>query len=133
MASQEKLKLKVVPLQGAELVIPTENVYTPSPGQWLYAFMQARCVVTNSYHGSIFAILMKKPFLVIPQSRKHDRGGERIPNLLRILGLNDRIYDGKRGLAKQMMAPIDWIAVEERLDAQRQKSIDFLKNSLSEV
>lgn len=133
MASQEKAKLKVVPLQGAELVIPTENVYTPSPGQWLYAFMQARCVVTNSYHGSIFAILMKKPFLVIPQSKKHDRGGERIPNLLRLMGLEERLYDGKRGLARQMMAPIDWIAVEERLEAQRQKSIDFLKNSLSEV
>ena len=133
MASQEKAKLKVVPLQGTELVIPTENIYTPSPGQWLYAFMQARCVVTNSYHGSIFAILMKKPFLVIPQSNKHDIGGERIPNLLRIMGLNDRIYDGKRSFARQMIAPIDWSAVEERLEAQRQKSIDFLKNALSKV
>jgi len=133
MASQEKVTLKVVPLQGAELFIPTVNVYTPSPGQWLYAFLQARCVVTNSYHGTIFAIIMKKPFLVILQSKKHDTGGERIPNLLHMLGLNERVYEGKEDMTKQMMAPIDWIAVEERLEAQRQKSIDFLKNSLSEV
>lgn len=133
MASELNAKLRVVPLQGAELVIPSENVYTPSPGQWLYAFMQARYVVTNSYHGTIFAIIMKKPFLVIPQSKKHDRGGERIPNLLHMLGLNERVYEGKEDMTRQMRAPVEWSAVTDRLEAQRQKSIDFLKNSLSEV
>ena len=122
-------ELKVVPLQGAELVIPSEYVYTPSPSQWLQAYSCAQCIFTNSYHGTIFAILMEKPFIVIPQH--HAPKNERIPNLLGMLGLKDRIYNNKSSLYPQMMNPINWEDVQSRLNNQRTKSLEFLKISLA--
>jgi hypothetical protein len=123
--------LNIVPLQGAELVVPAEYVYTPSPAQWLHAYSCAQCIVTNSYHGTIFAVIMQKPFIVIPQH--HSPKNERIPNLLRMLGLVDRIYMREKCLSSQIMKPIDWDDVQMRLQVQREKSIKFLESSLSSI
>jgi hypothetical protein len=122
-------ELKVVPLQGAELVIPSDYVYTPSPSQWLKAYSFAQCIVTNSYHGTIFAILMEKPFIAIPQH--HAPKNERIPNLLGMLGLKDRLYNTKHTIYTQMMKPINWNDVQSRLNTQRANSLEFLKNALA--
>ncbi len=135
LAAKRSLNLSVVPLQGTELVIPEQYIYAPSPGEWIDAFDKADCVVTNSYHGVIFAIVMQKQFLVTSQSKSQDRGGERIPNLLNLLGLHERFYrvSGKEDMDAQMAQLIDWVEVDKLLNVKRQKSVEFLKTALSNV
>lgn len=135
-AEAMSLEPLVIPLQGAELVVPERYVFAPTPVGFLEAFANADCVVTNSYHGTIFAILNEKPFLVFRQRTAHDRGGERIPNLLQLLGLEDRLIevnDGSADFVDKMTKPIDWKAVGKALSREREKSTNFLRESLAAV
>lgn len=93
LARERAAELKIVPLQGAELAIPEEYVFTPSPAQWLNAYDKADCVLTNSFHGTVFAVIMRKPFLVVLQKGKTAVENCRFFSLLKKLGLEARIFD----------------------------------------
>ena len=129
--------LRVVPMQGAELVIPEKYVFTPSPSAWLNAFHKADCVVTNSYHGALFAIVMKKPFIVFLQSGVKSPENCRFTSALEPLGLGDRILarDSWHNitaseLALQMSRPINWDEVDLALTKWKSKSTKFLEGAL---
>lgn len=130
-------ELKVVPMQGAELVIPEKHVFTPSPSAWLNAFHKADFVVTNSYHGALFAIIMKKPFIVFLQSGVKAPENCRFTSALEPLGLGDRILARDSWqkitaseLALQMSRPIDWDRVDLALTKWRRSSTKFLGEAL---
>jgi len=84
-------------LQGSELAIPENFVFTPSPAEWLNAYAQADCVLTNSFHGTVFAILMRKPFLVVTQNGKTATENGRFYSILGKLGLESRIFNREIG------------------------------------
>ncbi|MDF2561858.1 MAG: hypothetical protein K0R99_3304 [Microbacterium sp.] len=95
---------------------------------WLNALARSGSVVTDSYHGTVFAILFNKPFLVV---LNHRRGLARFETLLSLFGLEDRIamFDGADAL--RASAPIDWQRVNEQISQERQHGWDFLKQSLT--
>lgn len=96
--------------------------------QWLRTLAGSGSVVTDSYHGTVFAILLNKPFLVV-LNRK--RGLARFETLLALFGLEDRIarFDGRD--AERMTAPIAWNEVNQRIEAERERGISFLRNALA--
>jgi len=96
-ARERDADLKIVPLQGSELAIPENFVFTPSPAEWLNAYAQADCVLTNSFHGTVFAILMRKPFLVVTQNGKTATENGRFYSILGKLGLESRIFNREIG------------------------------------
>ena len=99
-------------------------------GRWLRAFMDAEFVITDSYHGTIFAILFGKRFVTLGN---RVRGLDRFTTLLDSLGLSDRLildHDLSR-LAGLVAQPVDYLAVQPRLNALREQSRDFLIAALS--
>lgn len=96
---------------------------------WLRAFMDADFVVTDSYHGTIFAIISRKNFIAIGNPR---RGLDRFLTLLGELGLEDRLVmdDGVGHVADLAKAPIDFDRVNTRLEALRMQSSKFLLTAL---
>lgn len=54
--------------------------------QWLLNIRDARYIITDSYHGSVFSIIFNRPFEYCGNQR---RGNARIENLLRVLEIND--------------------------------------------
>lgn len=136
-AKANKYDLRVVPMQGAELVIPKEYISTPSPSAWLNAFHKAECVVTNSYHGALFAIIMRKPFLVFLQDGAKSHENCRFTSALEPLGLSDRILAYNtwaaitpKDLSNKMSRSIDWKMVEIELNKWRDVSKEFLDAAL---
>lgn len=130
--------LRVVPLQGAELVVPEEYIFTPSPSAWINAFHKSNCVMTNSYHGALFAIVMKKPFLVFLQSGTSSHENCRFSSALEPLGLYDRVFttDNWREVTPKMLddlmsRPIDWGKVGAALARWREESAEFLIDALA--
>jgi hypothetical protein len=130
--------LLTVPMQGAELVIPEQNIYTPSPSGWLNAFNKTECVVTNSYHGALFAIIMRKPFLVFLQGGIGSHQNGRFTSALEPLGLKHRMLEldewksaSSETLEERMSTPIDWDDVTNRLNEWRQRSETFLEAALN--
>lgn len=94
--------------------------------QWVRAFKDAHYVVTDSFHGTIFSILFRKPFACIGNV---ERGLDRFESLLNLLGLEDRLLLSEADLPK-LAAPVPYDAVAPRLAALRQSSLTFLKDAL---
>jgi hypothetical protein len=136
-ARTRRAELRVVPLQGSELIIPDRHVFVPSPAGWINAFDKAERVVTNSFHGALFAVLMRKPFLVFLQTGSTAAENCRFHSALGTLGLDRRIltaeeWDGasSEDIGRWMEAEIDWDAVDIRLREFRRVSEAFLLDAL---
>ncbi|MEE1289668.1 MAG: polysaccharide pyruvyl transferase family protein, partial [Spirochaetota bacterium] len=58
-------------------------------GEWLSYYKFATSIVTDSYHGLIFSIIYKKPFIVFSNP---NRGAERFLSLLTEIKLENRLF-----------------------------------------
>lgn len=119
------LKLRFVASQGMGGVFQDKEA--PTIPQWLDAFSKADFVFTNSFHGTIFAILMERPFVVFELSRSFSRMNSRINTLLSMLGLEHRVYR-PAGPDFNLLAdnPIDWFKVKEKIKGCRRDAEEFL-------
>ena len=87
-------------------------------------FRDASYIITDSFHGSVFSIIFRKPFNVLVNN---SRGADRFMSLFSTFDLLDRIINIENN---PNMGNIDWTNISEKLDAQKQISLDFLKNNL---
>lgn len=49
---------------------PGKYSISPNPYEFLQSFQEALCIITNSFHGTVFALIMRKPFITILQKEK---------------------------------------------------------------
>lgn len=93
--------------------------YVPavSPEQFVGFFSEARYVVTNSFHGTVFSILFHKQFAVEFEAK--GRRNIRSEELLKKLHLDNRELTSATELVEEA---IDWSAVDDLLDKEREKS-----------
>ncbi len=101
-----------------------------SPEEWLGMIKTARVVLTNSFHGMIFSIIFKKPFVVFLQKGKTVSQNSRLASFLSTVGLEDRVYKNYDQFKLLLKSKIDWGKVYNKLDSVRLSSMLFLKNAL---
>jgi len=92
--------------------------YTDGPDKFLWFCKNSKFVITSSFHGTIFALLFKRPFYSIlwDKPEKQEQNG-RIIYLLEQVGLLDRAFKKpKEILAKGFDTSIDWNAVHKKLE-----------------
>ncbi len=107
-----------------------ETVSTPSVERWLASFAGAEFVVTDSFHGCVFSIINRKPFIAIAN---RDRGLERFTSLLGAFGLTDRLVFSKEDFdarKAELLSPIDYAPVIEKHRLLVQDSLGWLKEKL---
>lgn len=98
------------------------------PSEFIGYFQNANCVITNSFHGTVFSILFEKQFLVFSHSNKNAR----LENLLKKLGLKSRLIEHENGATKKdMLNTINWGHVKELLNKEKEKSIRFIYDNLA--
>ena len=99
---------------------------------WLKAFAQASFVITDSFHGCVFSIIHRKPFIAIAN---RERGIDRFTSLLGYFGLMDRLifsleeYQQKRS---SLLTPIDYVPIVQKHEEARAASLTFLREALAE-
>ena len=99
-----------------------------SVSRWLQCFSEAKFVLTDSFHGSIFSILFKKPFLAIGNN---ERGMARFHSLLNMFELSSRLVMNEKELPEKVLQEdIDWEKVHTVLENKRREALSFLINSL---
>lgn len=128
---QEETGLSVVQLCGIRQKVhpKTECVFSAGPAEFLGLFRRATYVCTNSFHGTVFSIQFQKPFFTaVSPSEMSAPEQSRIYSLLDRLGLANRIIG--KGDTAGLLYPVDWDAVSVRLNAERQKSLDYLRCAL---
>ena len=102
-----------------------------SVGGWLNDIKNAKLVITDSFHATVFSILYKKDFICVVSG---SNGTDRIPSLLKMLGINhsDRIVNSLTDVDSSMLDKhIDYDDINEKLQKYRKSSLLFLKNALS--
>ncbi|WP_137922406.1 polysaccharide pyruvyl transferase family protein [Hydrogenophaga sp. 2FB] len=111
-----------------------QTVY-PDPGEWVALVKDASFVVTNSFHGTVFALLFKKPFIVAGLTGDKASANARALNLLRAVGLEHRFAPSFSAPHTQalMAQAIDWAAVDQRLLELREAGGAFLRTQLQAV
>lgn len=105
------------------------------PKEFLYLIHHAELILTDSFHACAFSLQFKRPFLAFSRDDKENK-----------TSMNSRIYDfaTKFHLERQLMLgekrpfnsdcmKIDWTTAYEVLEKEREKSMEFLRNALSEV
>ncbi|GAA5483685.1 polysaccharide pyruvyl transferase family protein [Haloferula sargassicola] len=100
----------------------------PGPNEWLALIARSSFVVTNSFHGTLFSLLLKKPFLVAAIPGKKVGLNDRMESLLKSVGLHERlVYDVNKGAISGLLEiPIDWESAFEKLSRQIGHSERFL-------
>lgn len=100
----------------------------PGVESWLQAFHGASFVVTDSFHGTVFAILFNKPFIAIGNSA---RGMARFESLLSQFGLTDRLVESMAEVSTEVVqSRIDWDVVNDKREALARVSRQFLQTQL---
>ena len=93
------------------------------PSQVVRLIRDAECVITNSFHGSIFSILYHKKFVTL-LTEDSGKINTRTSNLLNTLDLTERSMTED---FTEIERPIDWSSVENKLNAMRKNSLEYLK------
>lgn len=110
---------------------PTSNendwVY-PSVSKWLAGFRDAKFIVTDSFHGTVFSIIFNKPFIAINNAA---RGSSRFTSLLKMFGLEDRLISSINDLTPQLLDNINYIKVNNIRKDWKNKSFDFLNTNIN--
>lgn len=106
---------------------PLEERVQPPVEQWLKDFHDARFVITDSFHATVFSILFGKPFIVIGNK---DRGLSRIHSLLGMFGLENHLVHSVEDLDLGKDYALDAGRVNEVLEVRRREAMEFLKNKL---
>lgn len=107
-----------------------ENNGKPMPPveQWLRSFRDAKYIVTDSFHGTVFSIIFNKPFIAIGNK---ERGLARFTSLLKMFGLEDRLVTSADNTTEELInKEIDWNAVNAKIKAEQERSFDYLKKHL---
>lgn len=92
------------------------------PSEFLTYIRDAKLVMTNSFHGTVFSILFGKKFYSV-----YGENG-RIENLLEFMELTDRHIKDETGIVLEK--EIDYRKAEGRLKEYRQKSVEYLENGI---
>lgn len=107
-----------------------EDCVFPSVTKWLRAFMDAKMVICDSFHGCVFSIIFNKPFWVISNNY---RGNARFNTLLKIFHLYNRLIDVNTNVSDlKSVAVINWDEVNDIWSAKGRESLCLLKNALND-
>lgn len=93
-----------------------------SPAEFCGLIKYAECVVTISFHGTVFSTIFKKDFYSLKCSQ-----GDRAKDYLENVGLLDRMVDANSSI---VFSKVDYSSFDNNINKLRQPSIDFIKSVL---
>lgn len=99
-----------------------------SVAKWLAAFRDAKYVITDSFHGTVFSIIFEKDFWTIGNT---DRGLARFDSLLRLFALEERLICQREIINFSVLPPIDLSQIKEQRYRLIAESREFIMSSLS--
>lgn len=100
----------------------------PGIDKWLGGIWASSFVVTDSFHATVFSIILNRPFVTIFNVA---RGSSRIKSLLSMLGLEDRMISSLNQVTDDLLLEkIDWKSVNNILETERDKSLEWIKKAL---
>lgn len=97
------------------------------PGEFLSLVKNAACVFTNSFHGTCFAMIYRKPFYTYMAKRAML---SRVRDTVGRLGMRERFFADSSDLFR-MSLEIDYTGMKDRLLQEQIASLHFLTTALN--
>lgn len=105
-----------------------ENVIVSGPEEFIAIVRDSKLVVTHSLHGTVFSIIMNKPFMTY-----HDEVENlRTEGVLGLFGLQNRIVHSEKDVDCILSEDIDYKRVNEKLEEERALAIKEIKSCLGD-
>lgn len=106
--------------------------YTTSPEEWIYLIHHAELIYTDSFHGTVFSILFKRPFVVCDRIGKgiYSQMNSRINTLLKQFNLSSRRGMSSNSYEIDDPYNIEYGDVDSLLKFKRQEAYDYLNASI---
>jgi polysaccharide pyruvyl transferase WcaK-like protein len=128
-ALKKKLRYKVLSISlDRQFLLADKWAWGVGPSEWLAIFKNAEYIITDSFHGTIFALKNRKQFITIVQHPTDVR----MVDLLQHYGLEERIvYSPEQVSGELMLRPINYDRVHAEIARDVQASYEYLKTSLA--
>ena len=112
-----------------------EQLWEVSPFEWISWINNAEVVITDSFHMTVFSIMLHKNFYVVEKDGKEKSQNNRIYNLLKLVGLEDRFLMSNISPEDISLSEtnINWDEIDKVLDEQREKSLTFVDNIMGNI
>ena len=107
----------------SEREYPLRERIVPPVESWLRAFMDAKMVVTDSFHGTAFSINFGRPFVTMANVQG---GLTRLESILRMFGMEDHLLINPDG-ATAIPSPYLPEDTPRRLEQYRKQALQFLR------
>lgn len=123
-----------LPLSAVALNDDYPAVFEAGPREFIGLIDHASLVCTDSFHATVFSILMKTPVCVFPREsyRNGNSMNSRIYSLLHLLQLEHHLIKEDTSLDEAINClNEDYIKAQEILNVERKKSMNFLKSALA--
>ena len=122
--------LKIIGIQGTAGFIPKKYTLIPSPTEFLGMVRDAKYIITNSFHGSAFAIIYEKPFACVSQRCEagHNQN-TRQSELMKWTGLEDCHLSASvssEKVAEVLKIKVDYRGVSDIVSLRRRESQNWL-------
>ena len=100
-----------------------------NPFQVIAYFQHAKCVVTDTFHGTILSVITHRQFVSVVRNTEYGNY-EKMTDLLKRLGLLDRIVDNMGECSSKMQSKINYTSVDELIRRERSRSYEYLKRQI---
>lgn len=107
------------------------DYYASSPDEFLYLIKHASLVYTDSFHGTVFSIIMRVPFVNCPRENVGMNMNSRIDTLLKLFDLNDRKGLKENNYKIDNPFEIKYGDIDGILDKERERSKKYLQKALN--
>ena len=102
------------------------------PLEWVELIANAEFVLTDSFHATALSIIFNVSFLSLTRFKDSVKSSQnsRIYHILNIAELKDRLVNHDHDYKNLTISEDRWRITNEKIEAYREKSIDWLKNAL---
>lgn len=107
------------------------DIYASDPAEFVWLIKNAALVITNSFHGSVFSIIMGTPFLNFNRSDGKINMNSRIETLADTFKLHERFNNDS--ISDDDVFNPNYSDVERILRIERDRSISYLKGAIKGV
>ena len=124
----KELNLKVVTID--RMLIPItkvdKHIRTAGPDEFIKLYSNASFVITDSFHGTCFAVNFEKPFACISANERANRQ----ESLLTLLGIRERLMYKEEDFLN-LSLELNYENITPKLKALREDSLNYIELAMS--
>lgn len=128
------LPIVELPLSGISYYNRKRNrCFEAGPAEFVGLISNASLVLTDSFHATVFSIIMKTPFITFLRSndeKKSEGMNSRVTNLLKLLNLESRIFNPEDSSILNRLFDVNFADTDNELEKQRNLSKQWLIEAL---